>query len=138
MFPPFPRVSVDSVNSDRSKFRQHQALHETGFDNWYSPKVNTIMATIMTTRVTIDKAGRVIIPKTLRDQLHLEAGDTLELESEGDRMTLRPVRTGSALRKEQGVWVFRRGGTPITTEATAQVLETVRSGRDRANRGSRP
>ena len=50
----------------------------------------------MNTIVTLDKAGRVVIPKTLRDELHLEGGDTLELESEGDRMTLRPVRAAAS------------------------------------------
>jgi len=89
----------------------------------------------MNTTVTLDKAGRVVIPKTLRDELHLEAGDSLELVSEGDRMTLRPVRTGSALRKEHGVWVFRRDGTTISAETTTQVLESVRNARDRVNRG---
>ncbi len=39
----------------------------------------------MNTTVTLDKAGRVLIPKSLRDEMHLEAGDTLELESEGER-----------------------------------------------------
>lgn len=89
----------------------------------------------MNTTLTLDKAGRVIIPKTLRDEMHLEAGDTLELESEGDRITLRPVRSGSALRKEHGVWVFRRGGKTISAETTTQVLESVRNERDRVNRG---
>ena len=85
----------------------------------------------MHTTVTIDRAGRIIVPKALRDALQLEAGDTLELESEGERLTLRPVRAGSALRKEQGVWVFRRGGAPITAEATNTVLDQVRSGQTR-------
>ena len=89
----------------------------------------------MHTTVTIDRAGRIIVPKALRDALQLEAGDTLELESEGERLTLRPVRAGSALRKEQGVWVFRRGGAPITAEATNTVLDQVRSGGTR--RGGR-
>ena len=85
----------------------------------------------MHTTVTIDRAGRIIVPKALRDALQLEAGDTLELESEGERLKLRPVRAGSALRKEQGVWVFRRGGAPITDEATNTVLDQVRSGQTR-------
>ena len=89
----------------------------------------------MNTTLTLDKAGRIIIPKTLRDEMHLEAGDTLELESEGDRITLRPVRSGSALRKEHGVWVFRRGAKTISAETTTQVLESVRNERDRVNRG---
>jgi hypothetical protein len=52
----------------------------------------------------------------------------LTLESDGERLTLRPVRTGSALRKEHGVWVFRRGGAPITADTTNAVLDSVRRG----------
>jgi AbrB family looped-hinge helix DNA binding protein len=57
--------------------------------------------------VTLDNAGRVVLPKRLRQQLHLEPGDTLELESEGERVTLRPVRPQALLRKEHGVWVYQ-------------------------------
>ena len=57
--------------------------------------------------VTLDKAGRVVLPKRLRQQLHLAPGDTLELESEGERVTLRPVRPQALLRKEHGVWVYQ-------------------------------
>lgn len=90
----------------------------------------------MTTTVTLDRAGRIIIPKTLRDELQLEAGDILELESEGERMTLRPARPGSSLRKEHGVWVFRRSGKKILAETTNQVLQDVRNQRDRDSRGT--
>lgn len=46
---------------------------------------------IMSTTVTLDKAGRVVIPKTLRDDLQLAPGDILALESDGDSVVLRPV-----------------------------------------------
>ena len=78
---------------------------------------------------TIDRAGRVVIPKPLRDALHLQAGDTLELETEGERITLRPVRTGASVRKERGVWVFRAGGAPLSNhdvERARSDLRTVR------------
>jgi len=52
--------------------------------------------------LTIDKAGRVVIPKPLRDQLHLNPGDILELEAHGEIMTMRPVRPVAPLRKERG------------------------------------
>jgi AbrB family looped-hinge helix DNA binding protein len=91
----------------------------------------------MNTTVTLDKAGRVVIPKALRDEWRLEAGDTLELESEGERVTLRPVRGGSTMRKEHGVWVFR-GGKKIAAATTDRVLQDLRDERDRNNRGVRP
>ena len=61
----------------------------------------------MTAKITIDKAGRVVIPKPLRQQMHLAPGDALQLESEGERITLRPVRLQATLKKEYGVWVYQ-------------------------------
>jgi AbrB family looped-hinge helix DNA binding protein len=90
--------------------------------------------THMNTTVTIDNAGRVVIPKTLRDELRLAPGDTLALESDGERVTLRPVRSTSALRKEQGIWVFR-SGRKLTGAETDQALENLRGERDQLNRG---
>jgi AbrB family looped-hinge helix DNA binding protein len=90
---------------------------------------------LMNTIVTLDKAGRVVIPKTLRDELRLAPGDTLALESDGERVTLRPVRSASALRKEQGIWVFR-SGRKLSAEETDQMLENLRQERDRKAGGS--
>lgn len=96
---------------------------------WTSGKTHPIMS-FMNTIVTLDKAGRVVIPKPLREELRLAPGDTLAMECEGDRMTLQPVRSASALRKEQGVWVFRSGRT-VSAAETEQALEQVRQARDR-------
>jgi AbrB family looped-hinge helix DNA binding protein len=84
--------------------------------------------------VTLDRAGRVLIPKNLRDELHLEPGDTLELESEGEKVTLRPVRATTPLRKERGVWVFR-SGKELSAADTDKALRDIREQRDRRNRG---
>jgi AbrB family looped-hinge helix DNA binding protein len=59
--------------------------------------------------VTIDKAGRIVIPKSVRDDLHLQAGDSLELDRQGDALQLRPVRAKVPLRKRKGRWVFNSG-----------------------------
>jgi AbrB family looped-hinge helix DNA binding protein len=61
----------------------------------------------MATKIAIDKAGRVVLPKPLRDKLQLAPGDQLVIESEGERITLRPVRPQAALKKEYGVWVYQ-------------------------------
>jgi AbrB family looped-hinge helix DNA binding protein len=88
----------------------------------------------MHTRLIIDKAGRVVIPKPLREELHLEPGDALELENAGEQITLRPVRGRGPLMKENGVWVFYTG-QPLPASATDQVLQQIRAERDSVNLG---
>jgi len=88
----------------------------------------------MNTRLTIDKAGRVVIPKTLREELRLEPGDSLDVESAGERITLRPVRETGSLSKEHGVWVFH-SGQPLPASATDEMLEQIRQERDLENLG---
>jgi AbrB family looped-hinge helix DNA binding protein len=61
----------------------------------------------MSVHLTIDKAGRVVIPKATRKALRLEPGDVLEMDRAGEQITLRPLRVTGPLDKEQGVWVFR-------------------------------
>jgi AbrB family looped-hinge helix DNA binding protein len=75
-------------------------------DGWANP----VYCTKMNTRLIIDKAGRVVIPKPLREELHLEAGDALEMVTAGEQITLRPVRGTGPLTKEHGVWDF--AGSP--------------------------
>ena len=88
----------------------------------------------MNTRLVIDKAGRVVIPKPLREELHLQAGDALEMESSGEQITLRPVRGIGPLTKEHGVWVFH-AGQPLPASATDEMLQQIREERDRVNLG---
>jgi AbrB family looped-hinge helix DNA binding protein len=88
----------------------------------------------MNSRLTIDKAGRVVIPKPLREQLHLEPGDALEMETAGEQITLRPVRGSSPLRKERGVWVFHTG-QPLSASASEEMLQQIREERDLNNLG---
>jgi AbrB family looped-hinge helix DNA binding protein len=88
----------------------------------------------MNSHLTIDKAGRVVIPKPLREELHLEPGDTLEMESVGEQITLRPVRGTAPLSKEHGVWVFR-AGQPLPASATDDMLQQIREDRDLENLG---
>ena len=42
----------------------------------------------MSTTLTVDKAGRVVLPKPVRDRLHLQAGSKLRLEVVGDKLEL--------------------------------------------------
>ena len=85
---------------------------ENGFRRWVFPHY----ITVMTTKITLDKAGRVMIPKPLRKKLHLGPGDTLQLESEGEQIILRPMRPTALLKKESGVWVYQ--GEPADASVT--------------------
>jgi AbrB family looped-hinge helix DNA binding protein len=90
----------------------------------------------MSTRLIIDKAGRVVIPKPLREELHLSPGDALEMDNAGEQIILRPVRGTGPLTKEHGVWVFH-ADQPLTASATDNVLRQIREERDAANAGKR-
>ena len=63
----------------------------------------------MNARITLDKAGRVVLPKSVRDALRVGPGDSLEIESGDERIVLSPVRVRPGLQKEHGVWVYRSG-----------------------------
>jgi AbrB family looped-hinge helix DNA binding protein len=88
----------------------------------------------MNNHLIIDKAGRIVIPKPLREQLHLEPGDALEMETAGEQITLRPVRGKAPLRKEHGVWVFHTGQS-LSASATEELLQGIREERDNTNLG---
>ena len=84
----------------------------------------------MTARLTLDKAGRVVIPKKLRDELHLSSGDSLEIKSLGDEFVLRPVREEATMFKEDGMWVIKTG-KPLTVEDVNAAIESAREERHR-------
>ena len=42
-------------------------------------------------RTTIDKAGRLVIPRSLRDRIGLSAGGEVELELDGAAVRIEPV-----------------------------------------------
>jgi len=58
------------------------------------------------TTVQIDRAGRVMLPKQLRDRFRLRGGDTLAIEVLGDAIELRPTQGAGQLKRINGVLVF--------------------------------
>ncbi len=79
--------------------------------------------------ITIDKAGRIVIPKPVRDTLGLQPGDALELESTAESMTIRPLRESMPLRQERGVWVYR-SGKPLPAGVVEETLRSLRQERE--------
>ena len=91
----------------------------------------------MVLTITVDKAGRVVLPKAVRDELELSPGDVLELESSDEQVTLRPLRGTAQLRKKRGVWVFR-AGEPLSEGTVRKTLREVRRERERQILGKLP
>ena len=56
--------------------------------------------------LTMDKAGRVILPKPLRDRLGLHAGSSLEVIESAEGVVLKPVEEEPSMVKEGNTWVF--------------------------------
>src|SRR5690349_2218287 len=90
--------------------------------------------TNMNATTTIDKAGRIVLPKQIRQELQLGPGDVIELEASEDRVVLRPARGKGRVYKEHGMWVFD-SGEPLTVEMVNKTLHRVRDERDRRNAG---
>jgi AbrB family looped-hinge helix DNA binding protein len=53
----------------------------------------------------IDKAGRVILPKPVRDRLGLREGGGLELQETPDGLILKPAGRQPAMIQKQGLWI---------------------------------
>ena len=84
----------------------------------------------MTSKLTIDKAGRIVLPKPLREELQLEPGDSLEVNTKGEEITLRPIRGNSPLKKKHGVWVFQ-AGQPLAADVVDKTVREVRRDREK-------
>lgn len=68
---------------------------------------------------TLDKFGRVVIPKEIRDGLGLKPGEALQVKRVEDEVILKPLREESPIHIKNGILVF--SGT-----VTGDIREVVR------------
>jgi len=73
--------------------------------------------------ITLDRFGRVVIPKEVREGLGLEPGSVLRLEEREDEILLTPLRDAPPTRLKGGVLVF--SGEPV-----GDLVEAVKRHRD--------
>jgi AbrB family looped-hinge helix DNA binding protein len=70
----------------------------------------------------LDRFGRVIIPKKVRDKLGLRPGAVLEVQQQGGDVLLKPVQEEPRLLEKDGVLVFEG-------KASGDLAESVQSHR---------
>jgi len=68
--------------------------------------------------ITIDRAGRIVVPKSLRERFNLVAGTELEIEVHGECLQLRRVGAEPALVRKKGILVHR-GGARVNLDVAA-------------------
>ncbi len=80
-------------------------------------------------QVSIDRAGRVVIPKPLRDELGFSPGAPLDAEIIDGRLELStPYEPAQLVEGPHGPSLAATG-TPIADADVRRVLEAVREGR---------
>ena len=55
--------------------------------------------------ITIDKSGRLVVPKQYREQLNLVAGTELEVDATSDCITLRKASSEPELVRKHGLLI---------------------------------
>jgi AbrB family looped-hinge helix DNA binding protein len=90
-------------------------------------------------RMVVDKAGRTVIPKRLREQLRLAPGAELEARVEDGRLVAEPKGSAVVLVEENDRLVFRttQPVASMTNEEWVQFIRDLREERlDDIMRGS--
>jgi AbrB family looped-hinge helix DNA binding protein len=79
--------------------------------------------------VSIDSAGRVVVPKQIREELGLTPGTPLEIEVVDGHLELSAPYEPAKLQQGPNGPILAATGTPVTDEEVRQALEAVRSQR---------
>ena len=74
-------------------------------------------------KTTLDRFGRLVVPKDIRDRLGLRPGSEIEIDEKENEVVLKPVEHEPSLRVKGGVLVF--SGT-----ATGDLRGAVRAHRE--------
>lgn len=91
----------------------------------------------MNATVDIDKAGRIVVPKKMRDAMHLRAGDRLSVECTGESLVFAPEAKSRGLYRDRG-WLVYDSGVSLSTEESLRMIDDEREARMRFLSGESP
>jgi len=79
-------------------------------------------------RSTIDTAGRIVVPKALRERLGLSGGREVDIREREGRLEIEPAPVPMSLVKRRGggVAVPARKLPPLTDEIVRDTIERTR------------
>lgn len=80
-------------------------------------------------RTTIDKAGRIVVPKQLRDRLGLVAGTEIEIDEEGCGLRVEPIfekRRAWIEQREDGPVIVGDGSWALTDDDVRAMIDEIR------------
>ena len=80
-------------------------------------------------KATIDKAGRVVLPKPIRDELGLTAGQEIDVRVEEGRAIIEPAVPTWHIEQRGRLTVLVPDG-PVPPLTDAEVREALERGRD--------
>src|SRR5687768_5530534 len=77
--------------------------------------------------IQIDRAGRIVIPKPVRQRFNLLPGDKLRLSADQTGIRLEPTDPGGKLVRRGSVLVFTgEFNEPVTSEGVQRMIEEDR------------
>jgi AbrB family looped-hinge helix DNA binding protein len=77
--------------------------------------------------IQIDKAGRIVLPKPLREHFNIVPGDKLRLSADATGFRLEPMDAAGKLVRKGSILVFRGDfGEPITNELVEEIISEDR------------
>ncbi|MBI3961652.1 MAG: AbrB/MazE/SpoVT family DNA-binding domain-containing protein [Deinococcus sp.] len=85
-------------------------------------------------RTTIDAAGRVVVPKAIRDAAHLKPGTELIARLVGGHIELEPAPVPVSLERLGGLLVAvpQQPQEPLTHATVEAIRESLRAERNRS------
>jgi len=86
--------------------------------------------------ITIDRAGRIVVPKALRERFGLHPGTELDIEAESDGLRLRARDTMPSFIEKDGVLIHHATGPAVDFDVASFInrARQNRSGSDNIGR----